>query len=98
MHGCDYFYYEYDTFAQDIPDNWRTPSRLAPSYGVLKRYILNCYMHLSCKNTINNHTAERLGMTKIRRAKQHLSLCQICNAKVGRSCLSLLPFLHHKFM
>ncbi|CAD7951419.1 unnamed protein product [Amoebophrya sp. A120] len=61
-------------------------------YGVLKRYILNCYMNLSCKITMSHQTIKPPRMTNTQRAKQHLNRCRICDAKGASLPLSLLRF------
>ncbi|CAD7953408.1 unnamed protein product, partial [Amoebophrya sp. A120] len=45
---------------------------------------------LSCKININIHRVKRLRMTTSRRAKQHLNLCGICNARAAIVPLAIL--------
>ncbi len=77
-------------------------------YGSLViRYILNCVQHdLSCEVAtirISHRTIKIFRMTNFRSAFKHElqrrgNLCQICEAQSASLPLSLMPFLHRKFM
>ncbi len=67
-------------------------------YGILKCYILNCYMDLSCRMTMSRTAIKLLRMANYRRAKQHLNPCQIWNATLASFPLFLLLFLHYESM
>ncbi|CAD7949531.1 unnamed protein product, partial [Amoebophrya sp. A120] len=45
------------------------PDGVGDGYGLLKRYFLNCYMHLPCEMTINICIIKLLRLTTRRRAR-----------------------------
>ncbi len=51
-------FFRHRSFAQLLPRGDRVAE-----YGILKRYILNCYMDLSCKIAITLHLIKVLSMT-----------------------------------
>ncbi len=78
----------------------RLPGSSNTSSSIWRSQLLHSQLlhDLSCKFTTKIATIKLLRMTNIRRARQHLYLCQICNAKGAIFPLSLSPFLHYKFM
>ncbi len=76
----------------------RQLGRVSLRYGVLKRYILNCYMICHAKLTITRQTIKLLRMTNSRRSKQHYNPHETRNARRARFSLSPVLVLHCKFM